>query len=401
MIRRVLTVQTLRIKRYGRWFGMLWFTASIALAAYHHWQPKPLVLTVQPGDHLLKILGRAQVVRQSIYRMLALGSSVQALTHLQPGQTLSIQKEKDQVIQLVYPFAHDRALVIDKTEKGYVAHEKHLDFREGSQYHQWVLGPHAFYSQARAQGIPRPVSRAMAHLLDEASLVRRLQPTDQFASIYSPFGQLIAMRYTHHNHAKWWIRFRDHQGVEAYYDEAGHSLARRFERFPLHYQWISSKFTWHRYHPVLKHVRPHKGVDLAAYRGTPVWATADGVVQFAGMTHGYGRMVRLKHGKHYQTIYAHFSRFAKHLHRGQHVRRHQVIGYVGQSGLATGSHCHYEIRVNGIPHDPLTIALPYAHRLGQADKARFLAQKTWINEQFHRKKTSLLGRFYKLGKQTS
>jgi murein DD-endopeptidase MepM/ murein hydrolase activator NlpD len=118
-----------------------------------------------------------------------------------------------------------------------------------------------------------------------------------------------------------------------------------------------------RKHPVLKTSRPHRGVDYAAPTGTPILATGNGKVEFIGNKGGYGRVVILSHGGKYTTLYAHMSKFKSGMKRGQRVKQGQVIGYIGMSGLATGPHLHYEFRVSGVHHNPLTVALPKAEPL--------------------------------------
>ena len=106
-----------------------------------------------------------------------------------------------------------------------------------------------------------------------------------------------------------------------------------------------------RFHPILKVNKMHKGLDFAASTGTPIYATGDGSVKVSEFNSGYGNMVVLKHGNGYESLYAHMSR-AK-VRSGQKVKRGDVIGYVGTTGLSTGAHLHYEIHKNGEPVDPI------------------------------------------------
>ncbi len=116
-----------------------------------------------------------------------------------------------------------------------------------------------------------------------------------------------------------------------------------------------------REHPILGGTRPHRGVDLPAPSGTPVRAAANGTIRFRGRNGNYGRFIRLDHGFGLETAYAHLRGYAKDLRRGTRVRRGEVIGYVGSSGLSTGPHLHYEVRMNGRAVDPLPF-LPAAPR---------------------------------------
>ena len=134
-------------------------------------------------------------------------------------------------------------------------------------------------------------------------------------------------------------------------------MRKAFLRSPIEFSRVSSGFSRARFHPVLNRWRAHKGVDYAAPTGTKVRATADGVVRFVGKQGGYGNAVMLDHQGQFQTVYGHLSRFGE-VRRGQRVSQGEVIGYVGQTGLASGPHLHYEFKVSGVQRDPLKVALP-------------------------------------------
>ena len=159
-----------------------------------------------------------------------------------------------------------------------------------------------------------------------------------------------------------------------WYDAGGQSLKRRFLRSPLKFQRISSRFGV-RMHPVLRRQRHHDGVDYVAPTGTPVQASGEGVVSFAGRRGGYGLHVELKHGKDYVTSYSHLSRIARGLRAGATVSQGEVIGYVGSTGMATGAHLHYRFVKHGRIVDPLATDLPVGIPLEGEDLARFAAAR--------------------------
>ena len=115
----------------------------------------------------------------------------------------------------------------------------------------------------------------------------------------------------------------------------------------------------------------HKGVDYAAPTGTPIYSTADGVVDFAGTQSGYGNVVIVKHSDKYSTLYAHQSRVAEGIRKGTRVAQGDLLGYVGQTGWATGPHLHYEFRIAGQPVDPLAADLPIVQTLDSAQVRKF------------------------------
>ena len=122
--------------------------------------------------------------------------------------------------------------------------------------------------------------------------------------------------------------------------------------------WLSSQFTRHRFHPILHISRPHEGIDVSAPMGAPVVAPASGIVITVTKQHGYGLVLEVNHGNGIVTKYAHLSRVS--VKEGQRVTRGQLIANVGNSGLSTGPHLHYEIHVDGRVVDPLTFVLPGA-----------------------------------------
>lgn len=169
------------------------------------------------------------------------------------------------------------------------------------------------------------------------------------------------------------IYFTDRQGRGDYYDMDGRALRFGFRRSPLDYVRVTSSFSWRRYHPVLGVYRAHLGTDYGAAAGTPVKATADGTVIFAGRDGGYGNLVKIRHFGGYETRYAHLSRFAPGIRPGVAVKQEQVIGYVGSTGLATGPHLHYELRKNGQPINPRTVQIDAAPEVPHEERDRFNA----------------------------
>ncbi|WP_124979409.1 peptidoglycan DD-metalloendopeptidase family protein [Nonlabens xiamenensis] len=153
------------------------------------------------------------------------------------------------------------------------------------------------------------------------------------------------------------------KGTSDFYDENGKTLRSFFLKAPVNYSRISSRFTKRRFHPVQKRWKAHKGTDYAAAYGTPIVATANGVVTKSGYTGGNGNYVKIKHNGTYSTQYLHMTK--RKVKVGQHVKQGQVIGTVGSTGLATGPHVCYRFWVNGVQVDPYRQNLPSADPLPQ------------------------------------
>jgi murein DD-endopeptidase MepM/ murein hydrolase activator NlpD len=165
--------------------------------------------------------------------------------------------------------------------------------------------------------------------------------------------------------------FRRANGNSGYFDGEGKSLRRAFLRSPLNYRRISSFFTEHRFHPILKIFRPHHGVDYAASYGTPIVTIGDGVVEYGGWKGGYGRFVSIRHNSTYTSTYGHLSGFGKGIVRGARVQQGQVIGYVGSSGLATGPHLDFRITRGGSFINPLRLNIPPVDPVPGAEMGTF------------------------------
>jgi murein DD-endopeptidase MepM/ murein hydrolase activator NlpD len=159
---------------------------------------------------------------------------------------------------------------------------------------------------------------------------------------------------------------------ESYYDEKGNSLKRAWLASPLPFSRITSGFSRRRMHPILGTARAHLAVDYGAPSGTPVQAVANGTVTFAGWNGGYGRLVQIRHANGLTTGYAHLSRIAGGIRKGVVVKQGQLIGAVGQTGLATGPHLHYMMTRGGTPINPLSIKAEPPVPIAPAVKPAFL-----------------------------
>jgi len=159
-----------------------------------------------------------------------------------------------------------------------------------------------------------------------------------------------------------------------YYDEQGKTLKNFFLKSPIKFSRISSRFSSSRFHPVQHRWKAHKGTDYAAPRGTPITATAGGVVEQSGYTAGNGNFVKVKHNKTFSTQYLHMSKIL--VRRGQRVTQGQVIGLVGSTGLATGPHVCYRFWKNGVQVDALRLKLPTGEPMTGSNKTRFIDKIT-------------------------
>ncbi len=221
---------------------------------------------------------------------------------------------------------------------------------------------------------------------------------DQFTVVYEDTGigdnlsanQIIAAEFVNQGRILTAIRYQDSEGRVDYYSPEGKPMRKSFLSTPVDFVRISSGFDTHRKHPILNRIRAHKGVDYAARTGTPVKSAGDGEVIFRGNKGGYGQVMIIKHGEHYETLYAHLSDFKKGIENGDQVKQGEVIGYVGQTGLATGPHLHYEFRVDGVHRNPETLDLAQSVPLHSEALADFKTQTQPILAQLNKTKAQSL-----------
>ena len=207
---------------------------------------------------------------------------------------------------------------------------------------------------------------------------------DQVAVVYErcykdgafvQYGDILAARYVGAQKTFSAFFFNDGR-FDGYYDETGQPLKKMFLRTPLKFGRMTSSYSIRRFHPVSKRYKRHNGIDYGSPSGTPIMATANGRVTFSGRKSGYGKLMIVKHPNGYQTYYAHCSRLLKK--RGQQVEQGQVIAKVGQTGVATGPHVHYEVRVKGKPINPNKVK----KSRGKPLKSELLAKfKQTVNER--------------------
>jgi murein DD-endopeptidase MepM/ murein hydrolase activator NlpD len=238
------------------------------------------------------------------------------------------------------------------------------------------------YDDAYWNGTSPEVLAQLVHALsDRINLITADTRGDQYRLIvdteYSPSGAfrgkvLVAAALRHGDDLYEVFRHAAADGKVHYLSRSGISLSsRQAFTYPLRSARISSAFNMRRMHPILKRIRPHKGTDFAAPEGTPIQATRTGTVRFVGRNAGYGNTVEIQHNGGYLTRYAHMQKPAGSLSVGDRVRQGQVIGYVGSTGLATGPHLHYEVRLHGQPLDPMILTRDRQVHISKAELLQF------------------------------
>lgn len=231
----------------------------------------------------------------------------------------------------------------------------------------------SLFAATDAANIPDSIAMQLADVFGgDIDFYRDLRKGDRFTVVYEVYqlngrpvraGRLLAAEFNNQGRTLRAVHFGN-----SYYAPDGRNLRKAFLRAPLEFSRVSSGFGM-RKHPIRGGWRKHEGIDYAAPTGTRVRAIGDAVVEFAGVKGGYGNVVILRHNGQYSTLYGHLSRIA--VRRGARVAQNDTIGYVGMTGWATGPHLHYEFKVNGQARNPMSIAMPAASPVPQAQLPTF------------------------------
>ena len=331
---------------------------------------------IQRGDTLGSVLARLSIDDVAAQNFLRTDARARPLYQLKPGKAVRVQADDDgRLMMLSYLAQGGDLLTVKRVEDGFSAHSAppgstvRLELRAG-EIHS------SLFAASDAVALPDAVTMQLAEIFSgDIDFHHDLRRGDWFTVVYemreidgqsTGAGRIVAAEFINKGNVYRAFSWQGPDGSEAYYAEDGKSLRKAFMRSPLSFTRITSGFSLARFHPFLQTWRAHKGVDFAAPTGTPVHAVGDGKVASAGRQTGYGNAVVLHHGAAYSTVYAHLSRFASGIKPGARVGQGDVIGYVGQTGWATGPHLHYEFRVNNEQRNPMTIALPTAQPLPAA-----------------------------------
>ena len=307
------------------------------------------------NNEAISLRGSSQAVRS--LRLLRLGTEVQGKVG-----------EDGKLWSLWFLTPGDTILSIDRVGDGFSTAEQNAVLERRTELRSGQI-TNSLFGATDAAGIPDGVAMQLSDIFGgDIDFQRDLRRGDRFSVVYETVdylgrpvrsGRVLAAEFTNQRKTYRALWYQDVAGKGGYYTPDGMNLRRAFLRSPLELSRITSRFGM-RVHPFLHQWRAHTGVDYGAPVGTRVRATGDGVVEFAGRRNGYGNVIVLRHYGGFSTYYAHLQGFRRELRGGTRVAQGDIVGYVGQTGWATGPHLHYEFRVHGQYRNPLTIAFPAA-----------------------------------------
>jgi len=306
----------------------------------------------------------------------------------QPGVDQDSSSER-KLLKLTFAPSIDHLITVHLTAPDgyYLAENVERKLEERYQHTGGAIDS-SLYLTATQAGIPASVVVEIIHMFSyEVDFQRDIHPGDLFEVFFSHYftpddqpakpGDILAASLTLSGRKHLLYRFESADGAVEYFDANGESAKSMLMKTPVDGARISSGFGA-RLHPILGYTRMHKGIDFAVPTGTPVMAAGSGKVTFAGRAGEYGNFVVIDHGNGYSTAYGHLSRFAPQTRAGAHVSQGEVVAYSGMTGLATGPHLHYEIRIKNAPVNPATVKIASGRKLEGRELRAFLTERDRI-----------------------
>jgi murein DD-endopeptidase MepM/ murein hydrolase activator NlpD len=357
--------------------------------------PKPVAenLPIKRGDTLDTLLGHAGVEANTRTEMIAAARSVFDVRKLRVGSQLTLSRFAGSPPEsLQYVIDPDHELQLSRSTAGYQATVVEIPGEIRAAPVCGVMHGSLFDSIERAGERPELAIQVADIFAWDIDFYSDPREGDDFCvllekKIYSngqppTYKRILAARYNNAGTIYEGFLFEDGSGKPRYYGPDGRSLQAAFLRSPLRFEArVSSHFSRHRFHPILKIYRPHLGTDYAAPIGAPVQAIASGHVIAAGRSGGAGRMVRIRHANGYETTYMHLSRIFVHV--GQSVAQGQRIALVGSSGLSTGPHLDFRIRQHGRYINFERLRPPRATKLDAKQMAAFIPLRDRYSAQLN------------------
>jgi murein DD-endopeptidase MepM/ murein hydrolase activator NlpD len=355
-----------------------------AALAYEN-RDRNLETVVERGSTWAEMLQDLHFDSQTVYQVSEAARHIFNLRSIRPGSKMTVvRSHTGELRSLDYRIDPEHELMVDRGNNSYRARIKETPGTVTTAAVSGKVEGSLFDSIIAAGEKPELAVRLAEIFAFDVDFNTDTQPGDLFRLIVEKkkypdgseptYGRILAAEYDNAGRPYRAVLFHDPAGKPAYYSADGKSLQKAFLRSPLRFAaHISSHFSLHRYHPILKIVRPHLGTDYAAPVGTPVQTIAEGRIEFAGRKGGDGILVQIAHSRGYETYYMHLSRAL--VHAGQHVSQGQRIGLVGATGLATGPHLDFRIRQHGQFVNFERLKLPPSNPVPRSEWAEFTAQR--------------------------
>ena len=347
--------------------------------------------TVRSGQSLDGIFRKQGFSANTLHGIMNLNKETKRLKNIRPGDLFEFQRHPDGTLKRMrYAIDVDRYLIIDYDGQQAVASSEARDIITEVTETSGTITSSLFLAGKQA-GLSDGMVMKLANLFGwDIDFVLDIREGDRFFLLYEKVyrdgsflrdGEIIGATFINQGDRFQALRY-EIDGQAQYFAPDGRNMRKAFLRAPLNFAYISSNFSPKRYHPILKRVKAHNGIDYKAPRGTPVYAAGDGKVIRSDYSKYNGHHVFIQHANSIVTKYLHFTK--RTVKNGQRVQQGKVIGYVGATGLAQGPHLHYEFLLNGVHRNPRTVALPKADPLGKTQLLDFKQKAAPLLSQLSR-----------------
>ena len=345
---------------------------------------------IRKGETLFDIFKKYRLDPRALFELKEASADVYRLRDLRPKQPYKIVlDDNDQINSFEYWINDDTILNIKSTDSGFCAVKIPVPYETKVLHIGGTINDNLISSMGGGRENLMLALRLSDIFAWDIDFTTDLRKNDKFRIVveglyrdgeFRKYGDILSAEFVNDGENYFAYRY-SYDGKTDYFNADGKSLRKAFLKAPLSYRRISSRFSNRRFQPILKIWRPHHGLDYAAPRGTPVSASGDGTVLFAGRDGGYGNLIILRHRNGWKTYYGHLSRFARRLRKGERVSQGELIGYVGSTGLSTGPHLHYEMRIHNKPVNPLSVKIPHGESIPKSLMADFRRVKDKMDSQ--------------------
>jgi murein DD-endopeptidase MepM/ murein hydrolase activator NlpD len=356
-------------------------------------QPTPIVSleeafphVIAPKSTLFSILRELQFSPLDIQQIVEASKPIHNLTRIKPGIRFQIYHNENpipEISEIKFRFSAIEMLSVKKINGLWQAEQLTEQVELRNKTFSGTVSSSLWESAVKAQMDPNLIAELADVFAWEVDFSREVRVGDRWRLTVQEklvrgqpigWGAILAAEYENAGESHQAILFRVNGEETGYFTPEGENLRKMFLKSPIRYGRITSGFSLKRFHPVLLTNRPHLGVDFAAPKGTPIRSVGDGTVTMAGWSGGGGNVVKIRHNATYATAYKHMNGFAKGIRPGTRVQQGQVIGFVGNTGISTGPHCHFEFYENGRFIDPVRKKFPSADPVPEALLAQFKSE---------------------------
>ncbi len=334
---------------------------------------------VPSGATITALLGDYFTV-QEIFNLNKRSRDIFPFTRICAGQPYQITTLDDEFNSFIYEIDADELLVITRQSDHIEMERQPIIYEVKTEMVTGVIST-SLFDAVHEIGEDSVLAYGLADIFAwDVNFILDIRKGDTFQAVVEKrfrdgesagYGDILAARFVNQKKVFNAIRYQDNDLRASFYNEKGENVRKAFLKAPLAFKRISSGFTMNRFHPILKSWKAHPAIDYVAPVGTPIKTVGDGRIHRIGFTKGNGNFIEVRHSNGYSSLYLHMKGFARGLSRGAKVVQGQVIGYLGGTGMATGPHLCFRMRLNGAPVNPSKLKVPAAKSVSKQNLAEF------------------------------